>query len=465
MGENLEISNDDEIDHWIDSIPTEMNACSLEVLRNYRSLNILENLEDLEEKSKLHPLIIGCYQLDESESSTAGNRDGQLRLYMVDEKARKNELSDLSFCNKSNLNLYSESIPEHICQTEAGVLDGKWLQRCPMTLSKISDDPDLKTNKRCHIFASASASGKIWLHLLNFDKQSSFCMEPFVSSSSSTDGTNDNRICLALDIDESNVNVDSGTGSIKIISSYSDGTLAIHTVVFPGTEGDVRIEEDVRWRAHSLFNGMAPAEVWTCCWAKTKNNEAYSNLVLSGGDDCKLKGWDVRLPMTPSKPIFQIGEEEHGAGVTALSWHPKNTNVFASGSYDEGVRIWDIRCMTSSADSSGWSGRPKMLAKIDSSGGGIWRLKWHPDEASKLLVGAMHGGCRVLNIPALESEANTQNNVGIDIIASFTAHKSMAYGADWLSTSTCRDDDSVVGVDVAASCSFYDQRSFLWKVN
>ena len=82
-----------------------------------------------------------------------------------------------------------------------------------------------------------------------------------------------------------------------------------------------------------------------------------------------------------------------------------------------------------------------------------------------MLVAAMHGGCRIVNIHGLnnafsngnsgmEEAADGNEADGVKILSKFTAHESMAYGADWVwvSHSNC----------AAASCSFYDRQAFLW---
>lgn len=161
---------------------------------------------------------------------------------------------------------------------------------------------------------------------------------------------------------------------------------------------------------------------------------------------CTLKIWDFRQTQ---RPTHKVGGTEFEAGVTAISPHPTADYIFAAGSYDEYVRIYDHRKM----------GQP--MAKIN-VGGGVWRIKWHPtcweqnNETTttthgygKMLVAAMHGGCRVVNTSA--------ENVGsVEIVSKFTAHESMAYGADWVWSHNSSSGE------VAASCSFYDRHAFLW---
>ena len=154
--------------------------------------------------------------------------------------------------------------------------------------------------------------------------------------------------------------------------------------------------------------------------------------------------WDIRQTR---RPQHVIGDSEFAAGVTAISPHPSCSHVFAAGSYDEIVRIYDSRK------------KDEPMTKF-TVGGGVWRIKWHPSCRGKMLVAAMHGGCRVVNVPALNSTHQNADGgdvyAGGEVLSEFTAHESMAYGADWL----CFDTPS--REEVAASCSFYDRRAFLW---
>jgi len=60
--------------------------------------------------------------------------------------------------------------------------------------------------------------------------------------------------------------------------------------------------------------------------------------VFSGGDDCKLKCFDVN---SGSRCAFVV--KEHTMGVTSILSDDKNEFRLYSGSYDEKLHFWDTR--------------------------------------------------------------------------------------------------------------------------
>jgi diphthamide biosynthesis protein 7 len=83
------------------------------------------------------------------------------------------------------------------------------------------------------------------------------------------------------------------------------------------------------------------------------------HVLYSGADDCTFKGWDTRAPCSTSSsstaealddpapeqaPIFS-NRRAHGAGVCCISSHPRKQQLLVTGSYDEAVRLWDLRNM------------------------------------------------------------------------------------------------------------------------
>ncbi|KAG5647997.1 hypothetical protein DXG03_007031 [Asterophora parasitica] len=204
----------------------------------------------------------------------------------------------------------------------------------------------------------------------------------------------------------------------SIVASLSNGSLCL---LSPSESGGLSLVNT--WHAHDF-------EPWIAAW-----NYWDTSVVYSGGDDLKLKGWDIRQDL--SQPIFT--NKRFDAGVTSIQSHPHVEHLIAVGSYDNTVRIFDTR-------------KPLApLASVD-VGGGAWRVKWHPFESRKddLLVACMHDGVKIVHL-------NVVNGTGA-VTKRFDAHESMAYGADWAFTPSSSHGETVIG-----SCSFYDHVFHLWS--
>ncbi|TKY87132.1 hypothetical protein EX895_003809 [Sporisorium graminicola] len=174
----------------------------------------------------------------------------------------------------------------------------------------------------------------------------------------------------------------------------------------------------------------------------------HPTTVWSGGDDLSLKGWDVRSPSHPPRPTFTCSKPFSG-GVTSLQSHHLREHVWAVGSYDSHLRLFDARMPA----------RPLSETHV---GGGVWRIKWHPEDAGSVLVGCMHDGFKVLRLAELTEEAvgaAALRGKELDVITRFDEHASLAYGCDW--------DRGAQGgggkqTDRVYSCSFYDASLQIW---
>lgn len=82
-----------------------------------------------------------------------------------------------------------------------------------------------------------------------------------------------------------------------------------------------------------------------------------------------------------------------------------------------------------------------------STGGGVWRLKWHPSDPTLLLAACMHNGCAVYSTDAASRK--------LEAAATYHGHSSLAYGADWCWAGQAQSN-------LVASCSFYDRGFHLW---
>lgn len=65
-------------------------------------------------------------------------------------------------------------------------------------------------------------------------------------------------------------------------------------------------------------------------------------LLASGGNDNRLKVWDIRSQRT-SQPLFKFSS--HKAAVKAIAWSPHQANVLASGggTADKQIKFWNTK--------------------------------------------------------------------------------------------------------------------------
>lgn len=405
MNDESNSSHDDGGDDYLQHIKTPLNACSLETLSDAPCSNRRNG------STEIWPLMVGCYELNPETNVRAGHLD----LYAVAKDRNPIYLGDpLSVLQSSD--------------GTSGILDGKW---CPQSSQML--------------YATAHATGEIQLQHVHFretdeNDTSSFPLKT-CKIGESAKLQDDDALCLALSWDFHRHDDDNIQSSWhrRMISSYSNGRVAIHNVHLQDNgSSSADFEEVESWAAHKMFT--SPAEVWAACFT------SHEQIVMSGGDEGQCKIWDLRLEK--KRPIHSISFD---AGVTVLSPHPRKEYWLACGSYDETVAILDLRMISSDQG-------PRTLCHSDPLGGGIWRIKWHPNNNYRLLLGAMHGGCRVVDLQVEGSNVDDKESIVL-VHQEFTRHKSMAYGADWLV-----DSKPERSVEAAASCSFYDKALFLWNV-
>jgi len=188
------------------------------------------------------------------------------------------------------------------------------------------------------------------------------------------------------------------------------------------------------WTAHDF-------EPWTVAWDYWK-----PDVIFSGGDDLKMKAWDIRAGFKQPAVINKRFE----SGITSIQSHPNVEHIIAVGSYDNTVRIFDSR---------------KLLVPLTQAdtGGGAWRVRWHPspNRSHDLLVAAMHAGFKVLRFPNIGTHEATWDCFGEswEVLKTFDRHQSLAYGVDWSQDKEAGEHKQTL----IASASFYDHALHLWK--
>ncbi|WWC97067.1 hypothetical protein V866_003944 [Kwoniella sp. B9012] len=268
------------------------------------------------------------------------------------------------------------------------------------------------------VLGVADAKGHITLYALNTDTRRLVEIHRI-------DVDEESILCLSLDW--SNRLYQSSPSSI--ITSLSNGNLS-HIIPTP-----TGWEVDFSWKAHDYEPWITSFDNWD------------SNTVWSGGDDYKLKRWDIRETFRPT-----FVNKNFDAGVTTIASSPHTEHLLAVGSYDENLRIFDTR-------------QPSQPLTTIHMGGGIWRTKFHPSSERKdhILNACMHDNFKIVQLSNNTMDLQPEENkVGGEIIRTFEDHESLAYGVDWSRVPERAGEEGKEGT-LIASCSFYDHAMHLWR--
>jgi diphthamide biosynthesis protein 7 len=224
-----------------------------------------------------------------------------------------------------------------------------------------------------------------------------------------------------------------GSQDVAASSTSTSENPALAVVAADGSLRTIAVREDgalevaaTREKAHDL-------EAWAVAFASPAMALARpGQVIFTGGDDAAFKAWDVRANFgEKSAPLFS-NKKTHGAGVTCVAPSPHDCHVVATGSYDDVVRLWDVRNASKALE----------IGHVN-VGGGAWRLRWHPSQR-KLAAAAMGGGVAIVEWTGRErverkvdeatGEASLEYEISfgsVDKEPSYEAHGSIAYGADW----------------------------------
>ncbi|KAK4874842.1 hypothetical protein RN001_014202 [Aquatica leii] len=235
------------------------------------------------------------------------------------------------------------------------------------------------------------------------------------------------KLVTSYELDNSNevliLSLDWSTGKyhneFEIVCSDSKGRCHIFTF-----DGKV-LQLQATYHGHSYEAWIAAFYYWD------------TNIFFTGGDDSLFLKFDKRCKVEPV-----LKNKKHGAGVTSIHSNAEKEFVVATGSYDECIRLWDLRAMK----------EPCVDVKMP---GPVWRLKWDPRTHKYLLACCMLAGAHVLDFA----------NDRLEIVGSYCEHQSMTYGGDWSFMDADRSVRDYQANRIVATCSFYDSLLCVSKLN
>lgn len=233
---------------------------------------------------------------------------------------------------------------------------------------------------------------------------------------------------MALTVDCIRRQEDSAEGDLFLASSYAHGTAKVHTVA------EDRLVCINNWEAHTL-------EAWAATWSPHQ----HGNIVYTGGDDAAFCGWDTRDTHNASRVFMDT--KTHNAGVCCIVESPNQEGIIFTGSYDQRFRVWDNRHTL----------RPICQADAD-AGGGVWRLKPHPEDPDIMLAACMHHGFSIFRI-----HNSDQDSWEIQHCLRYPHQQTLAYGAAWSHTARPGYTKGPIEGSLVATCSFYDNLLHIWS--
>jgi diphthine methyl ester acylhydrolase len=300
------------------------------------------------------------------------------------------ELDEEESCRKGGIAICNENEILECQEISHGILDMKFLND--------------------HILACALSNGDILLYRHENETLSQFHL---------CDNGRSEGLALSLSWNHSVINS-------KLAVSTQNGSLLFYSLTASGLQ-----EETMISNAHSLHGEIVPA--WIVAMSPHRED-----ILLSGGDDCCMKLWDLRI--NPSSAISS-SRKHYTAGVTSAQWHPTDENIFAVGSYDATMKIWDYRAYR------------EPLCEVD-TGGGVWRIKWATGR-NLLAVASMQGGSGIYR---WDDSTQTIETIAQQVDPN---PNRLVYGVDWLTTE--ENEDEIVCWKIA-TCSFYDNLVQIWDM-
>ena len=167
------------------------------------------------------------------------------------------------------------------------------------------------------------------------------------------------------------------------------------------------------------------------------------NIFLTGGEDAKIKLWDMRSPNNSK----QVNDKSYQSSINYIDMLKcdLSKNVLITGSYDEKIIFFDIRNF------------PKELKTVKTEHS-TWDIKQtNIKEKNLLFISSIYEGFNIWEID-MEKEYDMNHILRLPLTKDKDLyHKTIVYGVD-----IKQNEKDINSVDIL-SCSFYDNLMMYWN--
>ena len=210
--------------------------------------------------------------------------------------------------------------------------------------------------------------------------------------------------------------------------------------IFSGTnDGNIYIHDLIKHKNILVINKAHEYGIWSL---KLLEND---NIILTGGEDAKIKLWDIRDKSTKEN-IVNDKSYQSSINYIDLLKYDLSKNALVTGSYDEKIIFFDLRYF------------PKELKSVKTEHS-TWDIKQTSLGDNHLfLISSIYEG---FNIWEIDKDYDMKHLLRLPVTKDKDIfHKTIVYGVDF--ENNFGNHNIVNSVDIL-SCSFYDNLMMYWN--
>ena len=213
-------------------------------------------------------------------------------------------------------------------------------------------------------------------------------------------------------------------------------------IIFGTNDGNLYVNDLISQKNIVNLKNAHDYGIWSIKLLDENGNE---NIFLTGGEDAKIKLWDIRTKCTENK----VNDKSYQSSINFIDIlkFDLSKNTLITGSYDEKIIFFDIRYF------------PKELKSVKTEHS-TWDIKQTSLENKNLFfIASIYEGFNIWEINN-ENEYKMKHVLRLPLTKDKDIfHKTIVYGVDIENSNDKKRNNSV---DIL-SCSFYDNLMMYWK--